>query len=191
MTVAQVLQKGVIKGFPRVWAFCAAAVLAALWVNQKNTLVAESATETESSRSLVGWWRLDEGEGVVARDESGRGYDAEWVGEEAPRWVKTNDGCVLEFHAEDGGLVTPVMEELVKLEQGVTVAAWVRLAEGGQNGTILDTWVQDELSGSFALWLSEGRPVFEVVMGGRSVMAVGRDALRVGAWHHVAGRFDG
>jgi hypothetical protein len=68
-------------------------------------------------------------------------------------------------------VVTPVIPELATLGEAVTVAVWVKRGATA-DGMILDTWVGGETSGSVALSLSLGRPVFEVVIGGKAVAAV-------------------
>ncbi|MCX7915851.1 MAG: hypothetical protein N3A53_06065, partial [Verrucomicrobiae bacterium] len=112
---------------------------------------------------MIGWWPLQEGEGERLQDASGNGYDGEWFGEMPPQWKESEAGPVLVFDGADGAVVTPVVEELRRLGREVTLMAWVWREEGGAEGTVLDTWVGEEVSGSFGLWLSAGRPVFEAV----------------------------
>ncbi len=161
-----------------------------LIVHQRS-LTAQTVSPVEEIDELLGWWKLDEDTGTVAVDSSGNGNDGEFVGEPAPVWRSSGDQVVaLELRGGEGAVVMPVIPELTMLGEAVTVAVWLKRGARG-DGTILDTWVEGETSGSVALSLSLGRPVFEVVIGGKSVAAVGAGELAEGVWQHVAGTYDG
>jgi hypothetical protein len=71
-----------------------------------------------SDPSLMGWWKLDEGEGTTAIDWSGHGRHGSFSGD--PQWVAGYDGGALEFDGSDH-VDTGYTENLAEY----TIACWV------------------------------------------------------------------
>ncbi len=71
-----------------------------------------------SDPNLVGWWTLDEGQGTIAVDWSGRGMHGAFQGD--PLWVDGLDGGALEFDGDDY-VDTGNTQNLAKW----TIACWV------------------------------------------------------------------
>jgi hypothetical protein len=71
-----------------------------------------------SDPNLVGWWTLDEGQGTIAVDWSGRGKHGAFQGD--PLWVDGLDGGALEFDGDDY-VDTGNTQDLAKW----TIACWV------------------------------------------------------------------
>lgn len=93
---------------------------------------ATSSKDAEAAVSLdlglVGFWRMDDGAGTVARDSSGRGNHGTLSGLGATAWAAgRNGGHSIEF---EPSLSTPRIEvpdspSLDGIVSGVTMAAWV------------------------------------------------------------------
>jgi len=82
----------------------------------------------DSKSALLVWWPLDEGEGTVAVDQSGNGYDGPFVAE--PLWVDGYTGSALKFDGVDDYAVY----EWAPAEsiEAFTVAFWVKAETLGQ-----------------------------------------------------------
>ena len=127
--------------------------------------------------SLVGWWKLDAGQGTTAVDWSGHDNHGIFVG--APQWVGGQDGDALEFDGNswlDFG--TP---DSLQVAQAITIACWINPAGlGGDNGFVA-------LNGSYAFKASSDHLRFTTpgIMDHDAFSAI----LQVGIWQHVAVTF--
>ena len=82
----------------------------------------------DSKSSLLVWWPLDEGEGTVAVDQSGNGYDGAFVAE--PLWVDGYAGSALKFDGvDDYAAYEWAPAESI---EAFTVAFWVKAETLGQ-----------------------------------------------------------
>ena len=145
----------------------------------------------------VGWWKMDEGEGVTAHDSSGNNNSGTLTNMDgATDWVDGKINKALDF---DGGndyvnLGTKVSTDALQMGNGaVTVSNWVKLtaasnyysiffggATGGSNG--YGTAFQ---SGSTNL-----RYETYGSLGGRQVYVV-NGGITLNNWYHVVAIFDG
>ena len=80
-------------------------------------LIASSYAEIDS-KSIVGAWLFDEGNGDIAKDSSGNGIDGEIVG--GAKWVDGKFGKALELNGKDAWVNVPEMEALDEL----TIIKW-------------------------------------------------------------------
>ena len=69
---------------------------------------------------LVGWWRLDDGSGTIARDSSGKGNDGTFVG--TPEWVTGVFGGGLEF--DGAGTERVALGNLDVEGRGISLMCW-------------------------------------------------------------------
>ena len=75
-----------------------------------------------SSQGLVGHWSFDEGEGAVAKDRSGNGFDAEISG---PVYVRSPRGYALRFDGEDDTVTYSTHPDML-IEGDLTLLVWVK-----------------------------------------------------------------
>ena len=134
--------------------------------------------------------RFDEGAGSSASDASGNGNVGTVAG--GATWIAGKRNGALAFDGSTGVVRVPSSSSLEP--QAVTVSAWVR--RGGSPGAfkyILGKGALACLSASYGLYTgADGGLAFYVADGpdfSRSPDA--GSALWDGAWHHVAGTFDG
>jgi len=73
---------------------------------------------------VVAHWPLDGGEGTIAEDASGHGFDATIVGEAA--WTEYGGGPVLRLNGEGQYLIAPEDLPLLSSPEGGTVMLWFR-----------------------------------------------------------------
>jgi WD40 repeat protein/tetratricopeptide (TPR) repeat protein len=84
-----------------------------------------------SSAKLVGWWKFDEGSGIVAADSSGFGYDGKLNGMDDRDWVDGITGKALEFDGNDDHVSIPALD---LYSNNVTISA--RIKRNGRQETI-------------------------------------------------------
>jgi hypothetical protein len=142
---------------------------------------------------LVGFWPLDDGEGDIARDESGNGNHGVLV--DGPLWIE--DG------RSGGALLFDKVDDVVKIDSkrydfthwsGITVAAWVKHRTGasGKND-IISWWYYDGSFPGKSFLLTHhdvARYFWEI---GYTTRFERWDTMggRVSAnWTHVAGTYD-
>lgn len=138
----------------------------------------------------VAHWRFDEGSGSTAADSSGNGNLGTVEG--GATWIAGKRNGALAFDGSTGVVRVPSSPTLEP--QAVTVSAWVkRSGSPGNYKYILGKGALACLSASYGLYSGpEGGLVFYVADGAdysRSPDA--GPAVWDGAWHHVAGTFDG
>jgi hypothetical protein len=163
------------------------------------TLIACLATTSPAAAdaTVVGEWPFDEGAGQVARDRSVSGLDARLgVSDGAdgadPDWVPGVSGWGLRF---DGGDSLVLRDTTVLEPANVTIEAWVRRAgtPGAYAYVVSKGSVGCNFS-SYGLYTGAGGGMaFYVSGGGGYVVSPAASPAEVwdGAWHRVAGTFDG
>ncbi|MEN6423903.1 MAG: LamG-like jellyroll fold domain-containing protein [Phycisphaerales bacterium] len=134
-----------------------------------------------ASADLVGHWMFDEGEGTVAHDSSGNGYDGTLQGD--PQWVTGKIRGALEFDGAGDYVEVPDNESLHVWER-FTLAAWIyqvesrssrimdKITAGTADGLHLDTYPGTTLRSCSGICVSTN---------------VG---YTLNEWHHMAVTFD-
>ncbi len=137
--------------------------------------------KVEEEPGLLGCWRFDEGAGMLARDSSGRGHDAEVNGS----WGKGDLGTCLLAEREPGVAVIPDAKHLHFGTNDFSLAFWVKIDGGrarllGKEAFPKNWWVINLLDdGKAELVLGEGRG------DGQSVRLKTNAALATDAWTHI------
>jgi len=135
--------------------------------------------------SLVGWWKLDDASGTVARDASGRGHDGTLRG--GPTWVIGRvDGALLFDGVDD---CVDVGSVGIRGADERTVLAWVKAStptiadktsvfgfvpDGSMEGTYFDMEVDDK--GNYVAHICG----YQWALGAVDTQ-----------WHHIAGTYGG
>ncbi|UCC21658.1 MAG: LamG domain-containing protein, partial [Planctomycetota bacterium] len=149
-----------------------------------------ATTDPDPSSYLVGYWKLDESSGGIAGDDSGNGYSGTLVGD--PVWMPAGgwiDGAIdldgvgdyIRIEAESPFDITDV----------ITVSAWIKVTSFDND------WASVVTKGDSAWRLarSNGGSTMEFSCTGISNNQYGYIAGSInvddGAWHHVAGVYDG
>ena len=151
-------------------------------MNKKQTMIALIGVFvwiSAASADLVGWWRFDEGAGIVAADSSGHGLDASIEG---AIWAEGQSGSALEFNGTDSLVRIPEYTTgLVK-----TVAMWIKIDEvqDGQK-QMFNGNGPPHMNFELATGQIEGR----VYTGSGNITLTGPE-VSVGVWTHVAWVWD-
>jgi hypothetical protein len=169
----------------------AAAVLAA------TLTLASPAVASAASFPLMGWWPMNEGSGQVVRDWSGYG-DHGTLGSTAgadsndPSWIRgVLFGSALRFDGDD---FVSIPDSSALKPARLTVAAWVRAS--GSPGILQYVLSKGSVAcdhSSYGLYTSRnGGLAFYIADANTYYRSAEADpAVWDGAWHHVAGTFDG
>ena len=140
-----------------------------------------------SDPNLVGWWKLDEGEGTTAVDWSGQGNHGTLHG--GTEWIDGYDGGGLNLDGADGYVALPIGSVIASLE-AATITTWVNFSNAGGawqrifdfgNNTMTYMFLTPRLG-------TAGEMRFAITIGGGGApeqMATASSAL-VSGWHHVA-----
>lgn len=153
-----------------------------------NALVAAPLTVTWRS-GLLGWWRLDDGQGLVAKDASGHGEDGQLKG--AAAWTAGGPG--VKFDGETSFIELPDSDALRGVQAGdyTLVATWtpadlptgVGTAYNGQYGLVLKRGYHEGLT-----FTRDGKLAFTHWLAGDAGAGVtSLKALKPGATYRVAG----
>ena len=86
---------------------------------------------TITDPNLVGWWKLDEGEGTTALDWSGHGYNGTILG--GCEWIEGYDGGALNFDGQNDYVDLPIGSLLSSLTNS-TFAIWANLSNQAATG---------------------------------------------------------
>ena len=147
--------------------------------------------------SLLGWWKLDEGQGTTAIDGSGHGNHGTLIGN--PQWVEGYDGGALDFeygNSDDGVAVTA----FDVVGGAIALGAWIKPESFTQNDGRIITKASGT-SGNDHWWmLSTIANGADYTLRFRLKTDDGQDtttliaddgALVAGEWTHTAATWDG
>ncbi|MBI3414136.1 MAG: hypothetical protein HY043_02260, partial [Verrucomicrobia bacterium] len=132
---------------------------------------------------LVGYWKLDDGSGLSALDSSGNGNTGTLVN--GPVWTVGQTSGALSFDGVDdyvdagnGASLNPTT--------ALTLVTWVKASSTSATGGLI---VKDNgTTHQYALWLQLGGKV-RLSIGAATL--TGTTTIGPGAWHLLAGTFDG
>ncbi|MBN2314541.1 MAG: LamG domain-containing protein, partial [Sedimentisphaerales bacterium] len=137
--------------------------------------------------SLVGWWRLEDGSGTVAKDSSNYGNDGTLVN--GPTWVTGKWGGALKFNGVDQWVEAPHNETLT-VDTEVTVMAWINTERYKGGATASNTWQGIVSKGnaprSYSFYTKDGGNLhFSVGPSGGYYGSVSTGTLPLNEWVHV------
>ncbi|MBN1361823.1 MAG: discoidin domain-containing protein [Sedimentisphaerales bacterium] len=149
-----------------------------------------SATWAASDSSLVGWWKLDETAGIVAKDSSAMHNDGEVIG--GATWGAGQVNGALVFDGSNGYVSMPIGGVISTLTSATLMiwanpnqtGSWVRLFDIG-TGTNVNMFLTPAqgTTGAMRFAITTGGNGAESQLTAGSRLATG--------WHHVAVAIDG
>jgi hypothetical protein len=139
-----------------------------------------------SDPNLVGWWKLDEGQGTTVIDWSGHDNHGTLIN--GPQWVTGYDGSALELDGSDDYVDFGSPADLPSGLSARSMCAWARAdsVAGGYG------WIAAYGLGATSQAMFIGRLGSDLIGGG-----YGGDDLfeygfwEVGVWHHICLTYDG
>lgn len=148
------------------------------------------ATSVQAQPTLVGYWNLDEGSGLVANDSAGQAYHGNISG---ATWTQGGLGPhALAFAGND----IVEMGDRANLEPAtMTVSACLRSsAPQGTYTYIVSEGLQDPcVCASYALWVWGGQLSFYTCTGSTTARSapILANVVFDGSWHRVVSTYDG
>ena len=140
--------------------------------------------------SIVGIWLFDEGEGDIAKDSSGNGFDGTLIG---PKWVDGKFGKALEYDATDDYVEVPHDDKLSL--QTYTVAAWAKLkpTPGAWQAIVHKQGPGGNSERNYVLNINNDLETVahEFCSGGANHRLDGTTVVTDDEWHHLAITYDG
>jgi hypothetical protein len=134
---------------------------------------------TSSAKAdLVGWWRFDEGSGMIVYDSSGNGNDGTLQGD--TKWVAGKIGGALEFNGTDSMVDIPYSPDMTPSE-GTTMSAWVFPTDMSRSCIV------GQFEG-YGMALFTGLQLKSVIWGSDWVMS--DVTIPVNEWSHIAMTWD-
>jgi alpha-galactosidase len=154
-----------------------------------HTIAADSRSPFQYS-GMYGWWRLDDGQGDMARDYSGNGHHGKLQGTRGPAWTKDARGTVLSFDGSDAFVETETF--LPDLAMPFTISVWVSPAPaqtvhadilGNHGEPFVGVNLQQDGTNANRFGFGYG--------DGRKWQGTGAAQLEAGKWQHLAVVCDG
>ena len=156
--------------------------------NADDYLVPVVVAEVDLVSDLAGFWTFDSGSGCAALDASAVTDGAlgpDCVGGNAPQWIDGVMATGLDFDGDDDRVSVPSTAALGQTD-ALTMAAWIRHAPTVQFRAIVEK--RDAGNDGYNLFLTDQSKLFARVNG---TTLASPDPVADGAWHHVAGVWDG
>ena len=164
----------------------------AVWSQTGKTAEAAIIVAPAPPSGCVGWWRFDEGIGIVAGDSSGNGNAGALQGNPTPSWVAGEFGKALQFDGLQNHVDVPNSVSLNPSAQ-FTLAAWVNIPSGAtaaymsvvakENSYYLRAGAPTSDSFKLCLFYGDG-------VSWKSAVGVNVD-LRGTGWRYLVGVYDG
>ena len=152
-------------------------------------LVANFVLVPKSSATLVGYWDLNEGAGVVANDSSGFNNNG-YFPSESPVWGQGKYGNALLFNGIPNAVVTVPYNDSLSLLNSFTIMAWVEPQSSGDR-RIIEHYTAGGPSIGFIL-----RPSEEPSFAGKWQVASSlgniwsNELVQTDTWQHLAVTYD-
>ncbi len=146
---------------------------------------------------LVGYWPLNEGEGVVIKDAGANQLDGKIIAPENAKWVAGRDGGkALEFggvNGQAGYVYIPTLKK-ADFSQGMTVMCWALPSKAQKRNAIYDMVGNGRNKNGFLLMFHYQR----LLLSGTGTSCeryanstFGKNPIAYGSWMHVTGTHDG
>ena len=139
-------------------------------------------------KSLVGYWKFDEGTGIKTLDSSPNKLLGELRG---AKWTDNAvSGKALEFNGNSIVLVkhNPIFDDM---PDGITVCAWVYRYPSGAWNTVASRQIAETWSEYFGLAVFKDKPLFSIDPDGSDYSnATANAKAPLNKWIHLAGTYD-
>jgi hypothetical protein len=140
------------------------------------------------SSGPVGWWKLDDGDGSMAWDDSGNFHDG--TIEDSYSWIDGRIGpAALEFTGDGGRIIVPDHAQLRPTTK-VSASAWAYYSVSQDHSARIVVKGADN-NETYALQISGNDTGFLVRDTSSNNFSINSDRIWPDEWTHLAGTFDG
>jgi len=140
---------------------------------------------------LIGYWRFNEGTGILTFDRSGKNNHGAFVN--GPTWVDGRYGKAIRLDGLDDYVLIGSSDS-IEFSKSITVSSWVKVNSAtGDHQVIVSHWKPPEWIGFVLEFAPDGvtsQFAVEITTGTR-VYAYSAIPVTVGSWVHLTGVFDG
>ena len=133
-------------------------------------------------RGLVGYWKLDEGSGVIANDSSGNGNNSPHdLASGAIGRPGVFSGSTSYFFDGTGSSVYNIPSSVNPFSANFSITAWANSSSLGFSGI----YAIDGAGHGFRFGIAAGKPRFWTNQNGGTISVEAATALGTGAWAHI------
>jgi len=141
----------------------------------------------EAFNQLVGYWKFDEGSGLVASDSSGNGNSGTLMN--GPEWVAGISGSGLSFDGVDDYVEVPDTTDFT-FNQPLTVSAWLFLDDVSDGG-IIGQWGYGGLTGDAFMLSLDGAHLRGTLPIPGLYHLYSKSMIKTSEWTYAAMTYDG
>jgi hypothetical protein len=142
------------------------------------------STEGDGGDHLIGWWKLDEGTGTVAKDSSSMENRHDGTLVNGPQWAGTPDRGDASLRFNGGNQYISLGNIFQGAYEEISIASWIKHDRGQPVlQEIVERGVWDNPDGIALMIYNSGSAVF----GHYQTCASSKTLLLDDQWHHVAG----
>ena len=147
-------------------------------------LIAGTSAARDYPETVFACWLFDEGEGDIAKDATGNGWDADIVG---PVWVDGQFGKALEFDGVDDVLIVAGSEDVNFVT--FTLEAWVKIENfnGNFNDIVTKQGPKNIMMNIQQVTGVIGNAFF---VNGANQIVRGNTPVTDGDWHYIVSTYD-
>ena len=156
------------------------------WQMNQSAQASMIYPQVDVPSGLVGWWRFNEGSGVVANDSSGFGNNGAIYG---ATWVDGKYAKALSFDSTSSYVLVPHDSSLSS--STISVGAWIKRDRTGVDEMVISKYGGDYKE--FYLFVNSGDKLcFLIGDGADTVIAYSTMLLdQTDVWYFIAGTYDG
>jgi len=149
-----------------------------LWDEERDIIEAlaqRSLTKAPSTRHLIGYWKMNEGEGTSIRDYARNRHMT--MATETWNWEFPNKAA--NVTTTTGALAISTTEIPASVDDNYAVELWMKAPAQTGDSQVLQL-------GEIGLWMNDSGKLMFTPAAGTTDIEVGAPALKDGNWHHIA-----
>lgn len=139
----------------------------------------------EIELSLIGYWPMDEGTGVITMDAGRNGNTGTLTN--GPTWTTGKSGGALNFDGTND-FVSVGNANNLSTTNAITIEAWVKLPSGGYSAS--HKMIASKGTGAWYFSIYNNKVFFSPWIDGVQTYFEGTKIVSAGVWHHVVASWD-
>ncbi|MFO7618956.1 MAG: LamG domain-containing protein [Thermoplasmata archaeon] len=139
----------------------------------------------EETRTLVGQWKLDESEGIIAPDISGYNHPGNLVNMGNLNWVDGMSGKALKFNGVDEYVDIPNAAYMTS--GSFSGSVWINITSYTSFGGMVNAYVSGP---GWGIWCRDTGAIRYFAYDGATSTSRDSSVVSLGKWHHIAWVYD-